>query len=307
MSDLLSYSIMYNPRRVMLPPLMGINGTPSIAKRHTGSNIPVTLPPLSNLCLTEHNLKNLGVNNDDNSQWKNALLSALAALTLWGSLASACSSSSETSGEELPISSPLLVIGTSSPPESDLDFEQHENHKHVQSKRRQRLGPSCDACRSRKVKCTAEVTVVARSLQLEQQTIEGITDDHLKRLVWNKETVELDDGAQLVIANDKIIKFKGCKSCRAKGLECHFSKGYTKEDMMGHKKICAPVAKVVAPDLKQNKVSKKKHTGTTGSNSRKSSCVACRRRKVRCSFNKLLNKCEGCYKKNYDCEYDHGE
>lgn len=38
--------------------------------------------------------------------------------------------------------------------------------------------------------------------------------------------------------------------------------------------------------------------------SRKSSCISCRKRKVKCVFNSELNKCEGCNKKSHDCVFE---
>ncbi|ODV67421.1 hypothetical protein HYPBUDRAFT_195468 [Hyphopichia burtonii NRRL Y-1933] len=166
-------------------------------------------------------------------------------------------------------------------------------------KRRQRLGPSCDSCRSRKVKCNAEITILSNDLNnipihLSLDQIDGLFN--LKKLI------KVND-FNLVISNDKLIKFKICESCENKHLNCCFSKGFTKEDiLMNNKKTSDLVIKKKSIPI-EGKI-KKKPINISYDNTRKSSCGSCRKRKVKCVYNASIQMCEGCAKKGHDCLFD---
>ncbi|ODV78824.1 uncharacterized protein CANTADRAFT_26753 [Suhomyces tanzawaensis NRRL Y-17324] len=229
-------------------------------------------------------------------------------------------------------------------------------------KRRQRLGPSCDSCRSRKVKCNAVISIVAKAFDPHQpgQHPRQFSQTQIDQLVRGDPVREEGD-SHVIVSNGKLIRFKSCKSCNVKGLACCFSKGFTKEDIMLNNKksygssggytfapssgssassgSSSPVPALVqaaalplhdssddaaaATKKKVHKVTKKKeelptkrsiasltsalsktlqetHEGHT----RKSSCVSCRKRKVKCVFNFELNKCEGCNKKSTECVFE---
>lgn len=199
-------------------------------------------------------------------------------------------------------------------------------------KRRQRLGPLCDSCRSRKVKCDAEVSIIAKISTVSMAWEElGLTEAQQQAVALG-ELVTVDADTTVVVSNNKIIKFKVCKLCQSKGLTCCFSKGFTKEDMMMNNKRRddqpAPVVPA-AKKLKPAKIAKKRDDvpalqtialltlalavlmATSGSTpplllplTRKLLCFSCRKRKVKCAYNQLLNKCESCFKKNVDCMFD---
>lgn len=125
------------------------------------------------------------------------------------------------------------IASLSSPSSPEISHANHNNHH---QKRRQRLGPSCDSCRLRKVKCNAEINILSKDVSprlvygwfphLNQQQMDSLLAGQL---------VNVNDEC-LIISHEKLIKFKSCNSCKAKQLPCCFSKGFTKEDIMNHKK-----------------------------------------------------------------------
>lgn len=185
-------------------------------------------------------------------------------------------------------------------------------------KRRQRLGPSCDNCRARKVKCNAEVIMLSRHFgpnhkSLSHNQSDPNDDSHIEEyaslLPEQQLTVMAGSlvGAgdyTLVLSKGKLIKFKACLSCAAKGLGCCFSKGFTKEDIV-YSKRSGPEAVPVVVERKAApvKVVKKRTIESSGS-TRKSSCTACRKRKVKCVVHTGLNKCICCMKKDNNCSFE---
>lgn len=342
--------------QIVLPPIIPSNYTtskpmPTMSVSGSGSTTPQRLTE-SNLTSHHHGL--------------GLLTSAMMNIEQPPSLTSSSSCSSIAS-----LSSP------SSPEMSHAHHHSHSNSHH--QKRRQRLGPSCDSCRLRKVKCNAEIIILSKDVKpnlvygwfphLNQQQMDNLLGGQLVNLI--------EDGGSynLIISHDKLIKFKSCNSCKAKQLPCCFSKGFTKEDIMNHKKhsttpissnvqLATPTSTLASPvaitntsyysspkKTTNNKIIKKKVlklkpiqpiTTTTfpkqeevkiieqlnlqqqkqgfsmqiqeqqpfqdqqniNSTSRKSSCVLCRKRKVKCVFNASLNRCEGCNKKNNTCVFD---
>lgn len=101
------------------------------------------------------------------------------------------------------------------------------------NKRRQRLGPSCDSCRARKVKCNAEIAILSPSTTSLASTY-NLTSQQLDTL---STTHKLCMGNfQLLYVNEKYIQFKPCNSCVGKKIDCRFSNGFTKEDILSNKK-----------------------------------------------------------------------
>lgn len=360
MSDLLSYSIMRSDKvpPVSLPP---ISPKGSLEPRNSAPAA-VTLPPIAallNYCytnrfyqsrpatpaLTEKNLNGLGLLS---TVVMHGLLTLLALmltpplLTLLGSemLSPATLPRLDRSTPALLLLAKLEALSTtlksSSPPVVVLPPMQVQ---HMPLKRRQRLGPSCDLCRARKVKCDAEVAILAKNgAECGDYQLTQAQRDQLAR----GEAVALDAETNLVVLNQKLIRFKLCKLCHMKGLTCCFSKGFTKEDIMINSKkhddaAAAPVVVVsLAKKARPAKIAKKKllpspvvaktaiasltlalsmslageleYAGPAPTillpSTRKSLCFTCRKRKVKCLFNSMLNKCESCYKKNVDCVFD---
>lgn len=185
-------------------------------------------------------------------------------------------------------------------------------------KRRQRLGPSCDNCRARKVKCNAEVLMLSRHFgpshrNLTHNQVDQNDDSYIEEFasLLPEQQLAVMAGSlvgagdyTLVLSKGKLIKFKACLSCAAKGLGCCFSKGFTKEDIVyskrsGPEAVPVMVERKVAPV----KVVKKRTMELSGS-SRKSSCTACRKRKVKCVVHTGLNRCIGCMKKDSPCSFE---
>lgn len=113
--------------------------------------------------------------------------------------------------------------------------------------KRQRTGPSCDVCRSKKIKCDATVIVIwqhcslfsmdqqfSESISLHSplsietcsaEILERIPDEIKQQLVDRKDM-------SLVRHVDKLIAFTPCSSCsKKKNCECSFSKGFTRNDI----------------------------------------------------------------------------
>lgn len=180
-------------------------------------------------------------------------------------------------------------------------------------KRRQRLGPSCDNCRARKVKCNAEVIMLSRhfSPTVVHQNSQNDSDSYVEEFASLLPELQLSVLAgslvavgnyTLVLSKSKLIKFKACLSCAGKGLECCFSKGFTKEDIVYSKRSGPETVPVVMERKTAVKVMKKR-VESSGS-TRKSSCAACRKRKVKCVMHNRLNKCIGCMKKDSTCSFE---
>lgn len=315
-NDLLSYSIMLNGDKAIT------HGLPHMTPLSMGKLEAVLLPPLSSYVnLTEHNL------NSFNSYTQRPVTSTDApSLTLL--LAS-----------ELPLLSPRfghaeayrsgVSSGLATPGADNKNFVP-ESPDHEQRKRRQRLGPSCDNCRARKVKCNAEVLMLNRhfSAASSASTSEGgslddaLDEEYAELLHEQKDQlgagamVRISDNYILLLLNSKLIKFRPCLSCRGKGLDCCFLKGFTKEDIVHNKRRSSgdcskhPGSAVSTSPVSEASISKvlagrvTKHRSDAAGNLRKSLCVACRRRKVKCVVNARAGRCVGCMKKDTTCLFD---
>jgi hypothetical protein len=319
MSDLLTYSIMRNDNKEKIS-LPSINQLPTIFPSNH-----IVLPPLNFDKLTEQNLSYNNRYGDYNNQARGLglLNSAINLSTYTSNSPPSLTSSSSISSS--PLNSPKLSNTVSSPSPSrshSCDESTTTESEATSVPRRQRLGPSCDSCRQRKVKCNADVCILTKDCTTVNPQEYNLTQQQFASLE-NGLTQEVD-GFTFVISNNKLIKFKSCKSCNLKGLSCCFSKGFTKEDiMLNNKKSCkskvtktTPTKIIKKPIQTPVQSSNEKFTISSltsalektykvdASMTRKSSCNNCRKRKVKCSFNDLLNKCEGCYKKGMDCGFD---
>lgn len=299
---------------VVLPPLSNYTTASIPSNTSTGSSTPVS-------SLTEHNLLHL------DKSGLGLLSSTIASLHSEKRDVPSLTSASSVSSAS-PMSSPHMhnaTVVSVVPSKSS-------------AKRRQRLGPSCDSCRSRKVKCNADISVVLKSLDPAELSPTGMSPSQIADLLYNNAQISFKDAddntVNFLISNDKVIKLRSCKSCNVKGFNCCFSKGFTKEDiMMNNKKSDVPAVadeslvespkrvkpakiakkKVVKPHIEPKKstllsltsaLSKTLEEKDESLSSRKSSCISCRKRKVKCVFNADLNKCEGCHKKSHDCVFE---
>lgn len=140
-------------------------------------------------------------------------------------------------------------FGTDARPKVDDDTKEH--------KRRQRRGPSCDSCRARKIKCNAEISVMSKGVS-EKELHHFVSADEVKELL-EKGHLALGDNLGLFISNNKLIKLRGCFSCKNKGIDCHFSKGFTKDDFMmdNSRRIVMVTSLVHKPDYKAKDRSQK--------------------------------------------------
>lgn len=113
--------------------------------------------------------------------------------------------------------------------------------------KRQRTGPSCDVCRSKKIKCDATIIVLWQDgwllsmagREAEDQSlhyplnIENCPERILEKIP--KEIVQQlreRKDMSLVRHLDKLIVFTPCSSCwKKKACACNFSKGFTRADV----------------------------------------------------------------------------
>lgn len=113
----------------------------------------------------------------------------------------------------------------------------------VQNYKRQRSGPSCDCCRSRKIKCDSEIGIISE-IPESAQKLEKVANS--KSLIANCEIVSInwETGYQYYrISKDSstvgtegeqfnFLQFKPCMACTNKNLQCNFSKGFTRNDII---------------------------------------------------------------------------
>lgn len=327
-NDLLSYSIMHSgdkvlsnasyshsytnsaPSHLPLPLPLPLKSIPLTKNK---DDEPITLPPISNYChlLTENNLSRFAPKNVSSSPPSLTSASSIG-------LVSPVSSPSMTSLK-------MYKSGSITPDQSQTSSvisSAAVAAAYIQPKRRQRLGPSCDSCRSRKVKCNAEIVVLSRNINIDEDLNPfNLSISQINDLVNLKHPVKID-AYNLIISNNKLIKFKPCESCNARNLLCCFSKGFTKEDIVTNSKKIGSHAdsdsdssceshddrklKLLSPQLSADAKIKKpsKPDFAVVTNSRKLSCASCRKRKVKCVFNDALKKCDGCAKKGHECSFD---
>ncbi|OBA19997.1 hypothetical protein METBIDRAFT_44885 [Metschnikowia bicuspidata var. bicuspidata NRRL YB-4993] len=310
-NDLLSYSIMQNGEKAV------VHALPHYASLTNTKPQAVRLPPINSyVSLTENNL--------------NLLNSFLHKLSTSGSTPPSLTLLSLVL--ELPFGSPRIDHSTFSDINDRYSIDNLPISIHTHSisdvpsaalkKRRQRLGPSCDNCRSRKVKCNADVVMISRHFtgecnddqknEAEDAEEYFLLSPEQKQRLLAGEPVHIDSNYVLVLSNFKLIKYKPCMSCAGKGLACCFSKGFTKEDIVHSKRQSG------ADETTQSKCDRK-HTaplrvqkrplleaGSSGGfqklSTRKSSCGACRKRKVKCVV-LPHGKCVGCAKKDIACTF----
>lgn len=302
MSDLLSYSIMMNGEKAVT------HTSPHFAPLTVGKPEKVTLPPIAH-GLTENNLNLL-----NQTLFLYAVASATPSLTSLLALELPLSSPRLAGAELFATSQPLaqpLTQPLTQPQVAQPQLPQPQQlvlalTTSAQKKRRQRLGPSCDNCRARKVKCNAEVIMLTRHFSaadpqddLDEYTTLGAEQQQQVRAGG---LVRIAGNFVLVLSHNKLIKFRPCLSCAGKGLACCFSKGFTKEDIVHSKRSGSEPAAVMEKKAQAPaKVAKKRvESGST----RKSSCGACRKRKVKCVMNPRLNRCVGCIKKDGVCSVE---
>ncbi|KAL3233606.1 Sterol uptake protein 1 [Nakaseomyces bracarensis] len=131
--------------------------------------------------------------------------------------------------------------------------------------KRQRIGPSCDKCRSKKIKCDAKIEILCQdeailhmfSNNLHHQLSKYEIEEKLRSEIFSKSSAfayiskdlfarieQRSEVSQVIKHLDKIIYFEPCTSCsRKKHIgSCTFSKGFTRADINVFSKIGSRVA-----------------------------------------------------------------
>ncbi|SSD59472.1 uncharacterized protein SCODWIG_01233 [Saccharomycodes ludwigii] len=177
----------------------------------------------------------------------NDLLTRKRSNTINSSHSSVISNSSNSSSSN---SSILSVNGTGT------SCDNNSNNAPVS--KRQRVGPSCDLCRAKKIKCDAIITTILKDdlilnsfsqslhCELDKSTIIQFLMSHSTELSNSNNVIDTTTIIQNLINNDninkkeykyykhvdKLISFKACSSCRIKKQNaCRFSKGLTRQDI----------------------------------------------------------------------------
>ncbi|PSK39307.1 hypothetical protein C7M61_001915 [Candidozyma pseudohaemuli] len=285
-NDLLSYSIMRNGDRAVTH--LCSHYAPAV-QYHDAAR--VALPPIASVNgLTEDNLV-----SHNNFTTHRSLL-GLQSYQYSQNVATYRSALELSQGGSPRLESSSPVSGSSSPQLASSDLSE--------KKRRQRLGPSCDSCRARKVKCNAEVVLLSRNVDEEEAEEMTGLDETARSKLLSGDAIPLGESFSLVVSNGKLVKFRPCSSCATRELECCFSKGFTKEDIVHSKRSSLLSAVGSVSVLSSPKApSKIKKRLEVAASARKSSCAACRKRKVKCVMNVKLNKCVGCVKKDSECSF----
>lgn len=133
--------------------------------------------------------------------------------------------------------------GTSPPPEGKT------------TAKRQRIGPSCDECRLKKIKCDASIEILLQDDALTEQVSERLhhvfTPEEVRAqsetILKNVSLPELDESTLLIKHIDKIVLFRPCTSCRKRRATntqptcCLFSKGFTRADINVFSRIASRI------------------------------------------------------------------
>lgn len=129
------------------------------------------------------------------------------------------------------------------------------------SGKRQRVGPSCDGCRLKKIKCDSQVDILLQDplvlSQLTHRIHQVVTKDEVSGMTMKANLAAVPEDCVLVKHIDKIVMFKPCTSCNKRrasldgqqvpldgkdsivtGGGCVFSKGFTRADINVFAKIC---------------------------------------------------------------------
>lgn len=151
-------------------------------------------------------------------------------------------SNNEEDDEEQKMSSPVISTSVTQETREKLSVkrlitveedDQEEYEQPKERSKRQRVGPSCDLCRSKKIKCDAHVEIMETDVNGDDLKLTK-KSEVLDKGIINKYLTkdEIEDEFSLVYSNEKIIKFKSCSYCIAKSRPCVYKRGYTKDDIL---------------------------------------------------------------------------
>lgn len=122
-----------------------------------------------------------------------------------------------------------------------------KDRRNVSKSRHQRRGPSCDNCRSRKIRCNADIQILDWDQLTKNEQHVFLTGNSTRSSLsesvvgfdyrqnpifdlghgWKLVQTTLDNSKQE--ANTvKFIKFQRCENCSRKSWHCLFSKGFTR-------------------------------------------------------------------------------
>lgn len=211
------------------------------------------------------------------------------------------------------------------------------------STKRQRSGPSCDCCRSRKIKCDSEIVILAHLPEgLSTEAAEGSRKSQIAHCEWI--TTDFDTGYQYFkivrpkdweaapsssrrakLGSFNYLKFKPCSACKSKSLECQFSKGFTRNDIIKFNKCQRERSSSLGRSGSDSSSSERhtalppadsrRHAGETSARrrsssthglraSKKTSCRICRFKKIKCIKINGSSSCLNCTRKLLECSYD---
>lgn len=173
--------------------------------------------------------------------------------------ASAPSTAPATAPVSATISPSPSYLEVNDPQEQSLKMEKKTSSappiSNSLNSKRQRIGPSCDGCRLKKIKCDAKIEIL-----LQDESIIPLVSNSLHHIFTHEEIIQnLDtlfqnvqlpssvlqknppDKSIVIKHIDKIIHFRPCSSCckRNTGSKncCEFSKGFTRADINVFSKI----------------------------------------------------------------------
>ncbi|AEY96683.1 FAEL298Cp [Eremothecium gossypii FDAG1] len=142
------------------------------------------------------------------------------------------------------------VQRTGSPPNSLL---QEPTVITASKYKRQRTGPSCDICRSKKIKCDATITILFQDASVTGSfnemlhapvNVSELANEWLSQIPDEVRQALLTKELTLLKHVDKLIAFKPCTSCsKRKNCFCTFSKGFTRADINVYTNLCVKFGK----------------------------------------------------------------
>lgn len=116
-----------------------------------------------------------------------------------------------------------------------INCQKKENLFHLTGKtyRKQRVGPSCDSCSKKKIKCDALIQVMEEEVDTKSTKTDKygkvLDMDLVKKYITAE---EMDQDYRLILHNQKLIKFRKCTFCKKNEIEPCYKRGYTKGDIL---------------------------------------------------------------------------
>ena len=224
--------------------------------------------------------------------------------------------------------------------------------------KRQRSGPSCDCCRSRKIKCDSEIFILSTLSNIPSSSNNSttttvdekhnshiahckyISTDLLSNYQYYKIIKDEEHSLNNKLTSFNYLQFKPCSACLSKNLNCSFSKGFTRNDIVKFNKsekfptilnnriddhsLPTPSPSIQSPidsdididenDQKLNKLKQQEHVKDETieneplikerKSSKKTSCKTCRFKKIKCVKINNNDFCQYCQKKNIVCLFE---